>query len=131
MIKLQMKATVFLVSFTFPPISLDLILHSSFIFFFFLFQFEVSVCDQAPGADQLCAVTNAQVTVNIIRNRYPFFINEPYDRNLANSFTVGATVVTVDGRDPDPAVSGFCINFLCWDFGICIPFLYCFPVKGF
>ena len=73
------------------------------LFFVRVFQIEVQVCDRAP--DTLCAATNGRVLVTVIRNHYPFFRNLPYDRDLALNFNAGQSVVTVDGADPDPAVS--------------------------
>lgn len=66
-------------------------------------QIEVRVCDQAPTS--LCANVNGRVTVTVIRNHYPYFVNLPYSRDLNTTFNPGQVVVTAEGRDNDSPVS--------------------------
>jgi hypothetical protein len=58
------------------------------------------VCDN--GLPTRCANTTG--TISVVRNQFPpVFFNEPYTRSIAETFTVGATVLSVTASDNDLA----------------------------
>ena len=67
--------------------------------------------------------TNVTVTVNVLRNQSPFFLNEPYRRTISERTNVGVSLYRVTANDNDligeivynvigdiPATSYFTVN---------------------
>ncbi|PVD37419.1 hypothetical protein C0Q70_00009 [Pomacea canaliculata] len=63
------------------------------------FGIEVLSCDLGPKP--LCSNQHGLLTVNVIRNHPPFFVDLPYDRDLNTGFSPGQTVMDVNAQDPD------------------------------
>ena len=74
------------------------------VIFVCVFQFEVVACDN--GVPKLCALSNAQVSVFVMRNdNEPYWVNLPNTTSINENQPVGSSIFSMLARDDDTTVS--------------------------